>query len=222
MYLVFVGPALLLAFYAQFKVKGAYNKWTRVANARGHTGLDVAQAILHAEGLNGVGVQGVAGELTDHYDPRSKTLRLSAGVAKQPSVAALAIVTHEIGHALQDHHGYAPLKLRGAIVPAVQVSAWVAPALFFLGLILGLTELAWLGVAFFGASVVFALVTLPVEFDASRRALRLLQTYQLADGRELQGAKAVLDAAALTYIAALAQTLLTMLYYISLLSRRRN
>lgn len=222
LYLLFVGPALLLAFYAQLKVKGAYSKWTRVANSRGYTGLDAARAILGPEGLYDVSIEGVPGELTDHYDPRAKKLRLSAGVARQPSVAALAIVAHEIGHALQDHQGYAPLRLRGAIVPAVQVSAWVAPVLFFIGLLLGLTELAWLGVIFFGASVVFALITLPVEFDASRRALRLLQAYRLADGRELQGAKAVLDAAALTYVAALAQTLLTMLYYISLLSRRRD
>lgn len=222
MYLIFVGPALLLAFYAQFKVKSAYGKWTRVANARGITGVQAAQVILNSEGLHDVSISGIPGELTDHYDPRDKKLGLSQGVARQPSVASLAIVAHEIGHALQDHQNYAPLRLRGAIVPAVQVSSWVAPILFFIGLILGLTQLAWLGVAFFGASVVFALITLPVEFDASRRALRLLQTYRLADGRELQGAKAVLDAAALTYVAALAQTLLTMLYYVSLLSRRRD
>lgn len=222
MYFLFVGPALLLAFYAQFKVKHAYSKWTKVRNSRGYTGLDAAQAILRPEGLHDVSVAGIPGVLTDHYDPRSKKLGLSAGVAREPSVAALAIVAHEIGHALQDHQGYAPLRLRGAIVPAVQVSSWVAPILFFIGLLINFTELAWLGVAFFGASVVFALVTLPVEFDASRRALRLLQTYQLADGQELKAAKSVLDAAALTYIAALAQTLMTMLYYISLLNRRRN
>ncbi len=221
-YLLFVGPALLLAFYAQFKVKSAYGKWTRVANTRGITGVQAAQVILGSEGLHDVSVTGIPGELTDHYDPRAKKLGLSQGVARQPSVASLAIVAHEIGHALQDHQGYGPLRLRGAIVPAVQVSAWVAPVLFFIGFLLNITQLAWLGVAFFGASVIFALITLPVEFDASRRALRLLQTYQLADGRELQGAKAVLDAAALTYVAALAQTLLTMLYYVSLLSRRRD
>ncbi len=178
--------------------------------------------ILGPEGLGDVQVEGTPGELTDHYDPRSKKLALSAGVAQQPSVASLAIVAHEIGHALQDHQGYAPLKLRGAIVPAVQVSVWVAPLLFFAGLLLGMTQLAWVGVILFGASVVFALVTLPVEFDASRRALGLLQSYSLADGRELQGAKAVLDAAALTYVAALAQTLMTLLYYVSILGRRRD
>lgn len=222
LYLLFVAPALLLAFWAQIRVKSAYGKWTRVANARGITGVQAAQAILGPEGLYDVAITGIPGELTDHYDPRSKKLGLSQGVAQQPSVAALAIVAHEIGHAQQDHQGYAALRFRGAIVPAVQVSAWVAPILFFIGFALNMTNLAWVGVAFFGLSVVFALITLPVEFDASRRALRLLQTYQLADGRELQGAKAVLDAAALTYVAALAQTLMTMLYYVSLLSRRRD
>jgi Zn-dependent membrane protease YugP len=217
-----MAPALLLAFYAQMKVRSAYATYTKVANSRGLTGLDAARIILPNEGLTGVQVEGTPGELSDHYDPRSKKLRLSAGVAQQPSVAALAIVAHEIGHALQDHHGYAPLKLRGAIVPAVTVSSWVAPLLFFIGFLLGLTQLAWLGVIFFGVSVVFALITLPVEFDASKRALKLLESYQLADGRELQGARSVLQAAALTYVAALAQTLLTLLYYVSILGRRRD
>ncbi len=222
MYLVFMAPALLLAFYAQFKVKRAYATYTRVANERGITGLQAARMILPGEGLSGVSVEGTPGQLTDHYDPRTKTLRLSAGVAQQPSVAALAIVAHEIGHALQDNQGYTPLKLRSAIVPAVQVSAWVAPILFLIGFLFNMLSLAWLGVAFFAASAVFALVTLPVEFNASRRALKLLQTYQLTDGRELQGAKAVLDAAALTYVAALAQTLATLLYYVTLLGRRND
>ncbi len=222
MYLVFMAPALLLAFYAQFKVKRAYATYTRVANERGITGLQAARMILPGEGLSGVSVEGTPGQLTDHYDPRTKTLRLSAGVAQQPSVAALAIVAHEIGHALQDNQGYTPLKLRSAIVPAVQVSAWVAPILFLIGFLFNMLSLAWLGVAFFAASAIFALVTLPVEFNASRRALKLLQTYQLTDGRELQGAKAVLDAAALTYVAALAQTLATLLYYVTLLGRRND
>ena len=225
LYFVFALPALLLAFYAQLKVKNTYNKYTQVRNLRGLTGLAAAQAILGPEGLAGVTVKGVPGTLSDHYDPRDKSLGLSAGVAQQPSVASLAIVAHEIGHALQDHNAYAPLKLRGAIVPAVQVSAWVAPLLFMLGWWLKMTGLAWLGVGMFAIAAVFALVTLPVEFDASRRGLQLLQRYQLVDGRELQGAKAVLDAAALTYVAALAQTLSTLLYYVFLLTgfgRRRD
>ena len=220
-YFIFVIPPLLLGLWAQIKVKGAYAKWTQVRNQRGLTGLDAAKIIIPSEGLQ-VSVEGIPGQLTDHYDPRAKKLRLSQGVAQQPSVAALAIVAHELGHALQDSQGYAPLKLRGAIVPAVKVSSWVGPILFFLGLWFNLVQLAWLGVIFFGAGVVFSLITLPVEFNASKRALGLLQTYQLADGPELKGAKAVLDAAALTYVAALIQSLATMLYYLSILNRRRD
>jgi Zn-dependent membrane protease YugP len=220
-YFIFVIPPLLLGLWAQAKVKGAYAKWTKIRNQRGLTGLDAANIIIPQEGLL-VGIGGTPGQLTDHYDPRAKKLFLSQGVAQQPSVAALAIVAHELGHALQDSQGYAPLKLRGAIVPAVKVSSWVGPILFFVGLWFNLAQLAWLGVIFFGAGVVFSLITLPVEFNASRRALVLLQNYQLADGPELKGAKAVLDAAALTYVAALVQSLATMLYYLSILNRRRN
>lgn len=217
MYFVFVVPALLLAFYAQSKVRGAYAKYGKIANERRLTGLDAARIILGPEGLNDVQIEGIAGELTDHYDPRDKTLRLSAGTARQPSIAALAVTAHEIGHALQDHNNYAPLRMRSAIVPAVQVSAWVGPILFLVGLWFA-PRLAWLGIIFFAMGAVFALITLPVEFDASRRGMRLLRTYNLASGPELQGARAVLDAAALTYVAALAQTLATLLYYVFLLT----
>lgn len=226
MYFVFVLPAFLLAMYAQSKVKGAYAKWGKVGNERRLTGLDAARIIMGPEGLSNVSIDGIAGTLTDHYDPRSKTLRLSQGIANQPSVAALAVVAHEIGHAMQDKTNYGPLRLRGAIVPAVQVSSWVGPILFFIGLFFGQTNLAWLGVIFFAMGAIFALVTLPVEFDASRRGLRLLQTYNLTSGPELSGAKSVLDAAALTYVAALAQTLATLLYYVFILTgssgRRRS
>ena len=224
MYFVFALPALLLAFYAQARVRGAYAKYGNIANSRGLTGVDAANMILGPEGLYDVQIEGIAGQLTDNYDPRDKVLHLSAGTARKPTIAALAVVAHEIGHALQDHQGYAPMRLRGAIVPAVQVSSWVAPILFILGIIFGAVNLAWVGVALFSLGAVFALVTLPVEFDASRRGLRLLRTYQLADGQELQGARSVLTAAALTYVAALAQTLATLLYYVALLGgfgRRR-
>jgi Zn-dependent membrane protease YugP len=225
MYLIFVLPALLLAFYAQMRVRSAYNKYTRKANLRGISGLQAAQTLLPATGLGHVQIEGVRGQLTDHYDPRSKTLRLSQAVAGTPSVASLAIVAHEIGHAQQDAQGYAPLKLRSSLVPAVKVSAWVGPVLFIIGMLLNMTGLAWLGVLAFAAGAVFALITLPVEFDASRRGLQLLKTYQLADGREMKEVKSVLDAAALTYVAALAQTLGTLLYYVFLLTgfgRRRD
>lgn len=218
LYLVFALPALLLAFYAQFKVRSAYERYSRVPNYRGLTGLDAARRVLGPSGLGHIQIEGAPGELSDHYDPRSKTLRLSPNVAHGRSVAALAITMHEIGHALQDAQGYAPLKLRGSLVPAITVSAWVAPLLFMVGWLMGSPSLAWIGVGGFALAAVFALVTLPVEFNASRRGLQLLQAYQLADGRELSQAKAVLDAAALTYVAALAQTLSTLLYYVFLLT----
>ncbi|MGQ9566936.1 MAG: zinc metallopeptidase [Anaerolineae bacterium] len=224
LYLVFALPALLLALYAQARVQGAYSKYTRVPNSRGVNGLQAAKYLLDSVGLSFLNIEGTPGELSDHYDPRSKTLRLSPGVARQPSVAALSIVAHEIGHALQDAEGYAPLRVRSGLVPAVTVGSWVGPVLFVLGLLMASPTLAWAGVVAFAGAAVFALVTLPVEFNASRRGLILLrQSGLLAEG-ELKGAKQVLDAAALTYVAALAQSLSTLLYYIFLASgmRRRD
>jgi Zn-dependent membrane protease YugP len=224
MYLIFALPALLLALYAQMKVRSAYARYTQVPNYRRLTGLDAARMILGPSGLGHIQIEGTPGELSDHYDPRTKTLRLSPGVANGRSVASLAIVAHEIGHALQDAQAYAPLKLRGSLVPAITVSSWIAPLIFMAGWLMGSQSIAWLGVAGFGLAAIFSLVTLPVEFNASTRGMQLLRTYDLADGNELSQAKSVLDAAALTYVAALAQTLSTMLYYIFLLtgSSRRN
>ncbi len=224
MYFVFALPALLLAMYAQWKVRAAYARYLREPNFRGISGVEAAEALLRGQGLDHISIEGTPGELTDHYDPRSKTLRLSPAVARSRSVAALSIVAHEVGHALQDAQGYVPLRIRSGLVPAVTVAAWVGPVLFFIGLLFGSPNLAWAGVLAFSAGAVFALVTLPVEFNASQRGLQLLRTYSLVDNRELAAAKSVLDAAALTYVAALAQTLSTLLYYIFLLGgfRRRD
>jgi Zn-dependent membrane protease YugP len=223
LYFVFALPALLLAFYAQAKVSSAYKKYLRVENWRGLSGFDVARQLLQATGLYQVKVEGIRGRLNDHYDPRSKTLRLSQRVAQGHSIAAASIVAHEVGHALQDAQGYAPLKLRAGLVPAAKLGSWLGPIIFFLGLFFS-PELAWVGVGFFALAAVFTLITLPVEFNASRRGLELLKVHQLADGRQMAGAKKVLDAAALTYVAALAQALSTLLYYVFLLSgsRRRD
>ncbi len=223
MYFVFALPALLLAFYAQFKVKSAYDKYLRVKNWLGLSGVEVAQRLLQATGLYNVKIESTRGYLSDHYDPRSKTLRLSQQVAQGRSVAAASIVAHEVGHALQDAQNYAPLKLRSGLVPAAQIGSWLGPILFFLGLFIH-PNLAWVGVGFFGLAALFSLITLPVEFNASHRGLELLKVYQVADGRQMAGAKKVLDAAALTYVAALAQALSTLLYYVFLLtgSRRRR
>jgi len=219
LYFVFLVPGLLLALWAQSQVKSAYGKYTRVPNARGLTGLQAAQQLMPAMGLS-LNVEGTPGELTDHYDPRSKTLRLSEGVARTPSVASVAIVAHELGHAMQDKQGYAPLKLRSAIVPAVQISPMIAYGLFVIGFLMASAALQNLGIIFFSLTVVFALITLPVELNASSRGLKMLQSYQLLDGTEMKGAQSVLRAAALTYVAAAVQALLTLLYFVTRTRRR--
>ncbi len=224
MYFVFAMPALLLAMWAQWKVSSAYDKYTRVRNARNLTGVQVAQYLLRANGLN-LDVQGTPGTLTDHYDPRNKTLYLSAGVAQTPSVASLAIVAHEVGHAVQDAQGYAPLRLRAWLVAPANIGPWIGYILFIIGIFINLSGLVWLGIAFFSLSLVFALATLPVEFNASQRALAMLRSSALVGQGEVEAAQAVLTAAALTYIAAAAQALSTLLYYMFIalnLGRRRD
>ncbi len=226
MYLVFALPAMLLALWAQMRVRSAYAKYLRVPNQRGVTGLQAAQQLLRAQGLGHVSIEGAPGQLSDHYNPRSKTLHLSPEVAHSRSLAALSIVAHEIGHAVQDYTSYGPLKLRSGIVPMVTVSSYLGPIIFIIGLLLQFTSLAWLGLILFSASAFFALVTLPVERDASKRALQMLRTDGLiVQGEEETGARQVLDAAAWTYVAALVQVLATLLYYVTLLtgfSRRRD
>ena len=221
-YLIFALPALLLAFYAQWRVQSTYNRYSRKPNMRGFSGFEAARILLRSAGLDHIRVEQVPGRLNDHYDPGKNTLRLSSGVAQSRSVAALGIVAHEVGHAMQDATNYAPLRVRSGLVPAVSIGSWLGPIIFFVGFFLsgmtGSTTIAWLGLFLFAGTAVFALITLPVEFNASKRALGLLRTYQLADGRDLQGAKQVLDAAALTYVAALAQALSTLLYYVFLLT----
>ncbi len=225
MYLLFALPGLLLALYAQMKVQSAYAKWLQIPNRRGLSGVDAARYLLSAGQLGDVGIQGIPGKLSDNYDPRSKVLNLSADVANGRTVASVAIVAHEIGHAMQDATNYTPMKLRSAIVPAVQVGSFVGPLLFILGLLLRITPLAWLGLIAFGATTLFALVTLPVELNASSRALAMLRENGIVTSdEEVSGAKDVLSAAALTYIAALLQSILTLMYYVFLLtgnSRRR-
>ena len=219
LYFLFALPALIFALFAQWKVKSAYDKYTRVPNERGMTGLQAARQLIYANGLN-LSVESTEGHLTDHYDPTTKTVRLSGDVARMSSVAALGIVAHELGHAMQDKTGYTLLKLRGTMVPAVNIGSWLGPILFMLGIWINLTGLAWLGVAAFSLAFVLALITLPVELDASSRALKMLQANNLVSRFEYDGVKAVLTAAAVTYIAALAQALSQLLYYVFILSGR--
>ncbi len=223
LYLLFSLPALLLGFWAQAKVKGAFNKYSKVRSYAGLTGAEVARRFLDSNGLSKVQIEQTRGMLSDNYDPRSKTLRLSPEVYQGNSIASAGVAAHEVGHALQDATGYAPLQLRSFMVPAVTVGSWLGPIIFIAGLLLSLTPLAWAGVILFGAVAVFALVTLPVEFNATARAKAWLSTSGVIYNQERKGIDAVLDAAALTYVAAAIQAISTLLYYAFLLmgSRRR-
>ena len=217
MYLIFALPAFLLGLYAQLRVQSAYGKYSNVRNTRGISGAQAAQVLLQQAGVHGVGIEGIRGTMTDHYDPRSKTLRLSGGVGNGASVAALGIVAHEVGHAQQDAQGYTPLRFRSMLVPVTNLGTWAGPILFVIGLLLQSSALAQIGLIVFSVAVVFTVVTLPVELNASSRALKLLQASNLVDSGELKGARAVLSAAALTYVAALAQAVSQLLYYVFIL-----
>lgn len=213
LYLVFAAPALLLSMFAQWKVSSTYDKYTKVRNARNLTGMQAAQYLLRANGLN-LNILGTPGHLTDHYDPRDKTLHLSQDVAQTPSVAALAIVAHEVGHAVQDAQGYLPMRLRAFLVAPANIGPWIGYILFIIGIFINASGLVWLGIVFFSLGLLFALATLPVEFNASRRALQMLQNSALVGQGEVDAAKAVLTAAALTYVAAATQALSQLLYYV--------
>ena len=225
LYFVFALPALLLGLWAQMRVRSAFAKYSQVRAASGMTGAQAARRILDSHGLQGVSVERVDGMLSDHYDPRSKVLRLSSDVYGTPSLAAVGVAAHETGHALQDQKHYAPLQLRSAMVPTVQIGSWLGPIIFIIGLYMSRAvgdSVAWVGLILFAATAVFALVTLPVEFDASRRAKQLLVADGVLAPQEMQGVNHVLDAAALTYVAAALQALMTLLYYASILMGRRR
>ena len=221
-YLLFALPALILGLYAQLRVKAVYSRYSRVR--AGMTGAEAARRLLDSEGLHDVVVEETRGFLSDHYDPRSRTLRLSPRVARTDSVAAVGVAAHEAGHALQHANAYWPLQLRSAIVPTVQFGSWVGPIVFTLGLLMNARPIAWLGVVLFAGVALFTLVTLPVELDASRRAKALLQERFVVDREGMVGVSRVLSAAALTYVAAAVQAVSTLLYYVFLLSgsRRRD
>jgi Zn-dependent membrane protease YugP len=218
LYFAFLLPGVFLALFAQWRVKSTYAKMAQIPAQNRLTGAEVARRLLDSQGLYNVRIERVPGELTDHYDPRAKVMRLSDGVYGNFSVAAQGIVAHETGHAVQDKENYAYLKLRGAIVPAVNIGSNFGWILLFMGILTGAIGLAWLGVALFSLGTVFALITLPVEFDASNRAMKLLAANGLVSRAEYGEAKSVLDAAALTYLAAAAGAILQLLYYILLLS----
>jgi hypothetical protein len=220
-YLCFMVPAFLLVMIAQLYVNSAYSKWGRVSVRSGLTGAQAAQRLISSGGLTGVRLERIAGKLTDHYDPRDKVLRLSQGVADTPSVASVAVAAHELGHALQDASDYLPLRFRSALVPAVSIGSWLGWIMIFAGLLLGMTDLAWLGVLVFSGGAVFALATLPVELNASSRAKQLLADTGIIAGEDEQaGVNSVLNAAALTYVAGLAAAIMQLLYFASMVSGR--
>ena len=222
-YLMYMLPAFILMGLTSWYVKSAYNKWSRVQASSRLTGAQAAQRLMNAGNLYGVQIQTTSGELTDHYDPRNKTLFLSQGVANVASVASVAIAAHELGHAMQDAEEYLPLKFRSALVPVVNIGSNLGWILIMIGLFLRFTELAWLGIIIFAGGALFALATLPVEFNASARAKQLLvQTGILQTDEEQRGVNAVLNAAALTYVAGLVTASLQLLYYVSLVGGGRR
>lgn len=213
-------PAVILAVWAQIKVKSTYRKYQKVHASQNITGAMAAKQILNSNGIFDVEIEAVAGELSDHYDPRVKKVRLSQANYNSNSLAAIAVAAHETGHAIQHANGYAPLQLRHTILPASNFASWAAFPLFFIGFIFSTPWLLTAGIVFFAAVVLFHLVTLPVEFNASSRALVQLSNQGMLMDQEISGARKVLNAAALTYVAAAAMALLQLLRMIILSNSR--
>jgi Zn-dependent membrane protease YugP len=215
-------PAILLALYAQLRVQSAYARYSQVPIQSGMTGAQVAEEILRRNGLSRVEIERIDGMLSDHYDPRTRVLRLSSAVHDGVSVASAGVAAHETGHAIQHAHNYGPLALRSAIVPVTQFGSWLAFPLFFLGFFFHSGLMMQLGILIFSAFVAFTVITLPVEFDASARALRVLREERLVTPDELTGVRTVLTAAALTYVAAAATAILELLRLLLLYNARRE
>ena len=232
-------PGMLISFAAQMLIRNAYAKWSQVRNGPNLTGAQVARVIIDRTNVGDVSYAGapmrftggsmssislarVGGQLTDHYDPRTHTVNLSDSTANQASVVAMAVVAHELGHAQQHEQGSPLIHMRNILIPAMRISPMISYGLIFIGLILNILGLFWLGILFFAVTVLFALLTLPVEFDASRRGLQLLsESGLLVRAEDSQGSRQVLTAAGLTYVAAAITAVLQLLYYLSLANRRR-
>ncbi len=221
-YLILVVPALLLAIWAQVQVKTTYRKYSRVPNSRGMTGAYAAQAVLNFYGITDVRIERVSGNLTDHYDPRSKVIRLSDGVYNSSTVAAIGIACHEAGHAAQHAENYAPIKIRNAIIPVCNIGSTIGIPLALIGWIFSFSILIYVGLGLYAAVFIFQVATLPVEFNASRRAIKVIDETQLLRDDEIGGAKKVLDAAAMTYVASMIVALANLLRLLLRFSNRRD
>lgn len=219
---ILVIAGAILSLLASWNVKASYNRYARIANMRGITGAEAARRILEANNVRNVQVQHVRGELTDHYDPRTQTVNLSDSVYNSTSVAALGVAAHECGHVMQHETGYVPLQIRTALVPAANIGSRFGIYIVILGLILALEPLTTIGIWVFSLAVLFQIVTLPVEFDASRRALSMLEGYGMMGQEEVGGARKVLTAAALTYVAAAAASVMSLIRLLILRDNRRR
>lgn len=214
--------AFALSLFASMGVNATFARYKKIGSSRGMTGAEAARKILDDNGLYNVGVEHISGNLNDHFDPRSNVIRLSDATYSDSSVAAIGVAAHEAGHAVQHAVGYVPIKVRNAIVPVVNISTQLSMPLFFIGLLLNMMGLAMVGVVLFSAALVFQLVTLPVEFDASHRALKILSASGMLSESEVGGARKVLGAAAMTYVAAAAATALQLARLLLLVNRRRD
>ena len=221
-YLILILPELVLSVYAQFKVKSTYAKYAKVMSRRGMTANDAVSFILRNNGITDVSVQPVAGELTDHYSPKEKIIRLSEGVFGKTSVAALGIAAHEAGHTVQHYSNYGPINFRNALVPVANLGSVLAMPLILIGFVFNFSTLINLGIIFFATATLFQLVTLPVELNASSRAMKALESSGALNDEELKMTKKVLTAAALTYVAALAVSIAQLLRLILISSGRSN
>ena len=226
-YILMVFPAFIFAMWASSKVQATFNKYSHEYSKYGLSGAEVARKVLDEHGLTHIRIERVNGSLTDHYDPRNNVIRLSRGVYDSSSVAAIGVACHEVGHAIQYKEGYFPIKVRNAIIPITNVSSRLAMPLILIGILLSsfgeaYSIVAYIGVALFAFAVLFQLITLPVEFNASKRAIKQLDQTSVLDSYELDGAKKVLNAAALTYVASLAVALSQFIYLFRLVGRRGN
>lgn len=221
-YLTLVVPALIISIFAQMRVKGTFNKYSKIGNSRGMTGAQVARYLLESSGIYDVQVTQVRGELTDHYDPRKKVLRLSDSTYASSSVAAIGVAAHETGHAIQHDVKYGPLVLRSTLVPVANIGSTAGPWLAFIGLFINLPFLINIGLLLFAAAILFYLITLPVEFNASKRAIEVLDSKGILINEELKGAKKVLSAAAMTYVASALVAVASFLRLLLLAGNRRN